>query len=161
MIWLCFRQSTFLCPLPYLCTKIVHLATCYITRKEHFNAAHRLSVAEWSDEQNEAVFGKCANKNWHGHNFTLEVTIKGNPDPVTGFIINLKDLGRIIKTNVTEKVDHKNLNLDVDFMQGIQPTIENLAIAVWQQLIPHIPAGELYSVRISETDRNSIEYRGE
>jgi 6-pyruvoyltetrahydropterin/6-carboxytetrahydropterin synthase len=137
------------------------LATCYITRKEHFNAAHRLSVDTWSDEQNEAVFGKCANKNWHGHNFTLDVTIAGEPDPVTGFIINLKDLGKIIKTNIIEKVDHKNLNLDVDFMKGIQPSIENLAIAIWNQLEPHITAGKLYSIRISETDRNSIEYRGE
>lgn len=137
------------------------MSICYITRKEHFNAAHRLSVASWTEEQNEAVFGKCANKNWHGHNFTLFVTVKGTPDPDTGFIVNLKDLSYIIKEKLVDRLDHKNLNLDVDFLQGIMPSIENLAIAAWKQLEPHIHGAQLHCIKIIETENNYVEYYGE
>lgn len=137
------------------------MSICYITRKEHFNAAHRLSVADWTEEQNEAVFGKCANKNWHGHNFTLFVTVKGRPDPKTGFIVNLKDLSHIIKEKLVDKLDHKNLNLDVDFLHGIMPSIENLAIASWKQLEPHIKDAQLHCIKIIETENNFVEYYGE
>jgi 6-pyruvoyltetrahydropterin/6-carboxytetrahydropterin synthase len=137
------------------------VSICYITRKEHFNAAHRLSVASWTEEQNEAVFGKCANKNWHGHNFTLFVTVKGTPDPDTGFIVNLKDLSYIIKEKLVDRLDHKNLNLDVDFLQGIMPSIENLAIAAWKQLEPHIHGAQLHCIKIIETENNYVEYYGE
>jgi 6-pyruvoyltetrahydropterin/6-carboxytetrahydropterin synthase len=137
------------------------VSICYITRKEHFNAAHRLSVADWTDEQNEAVFGKCANKNWHGHNFTLFVTVKGTPDPKTGFIIDLKKLSQIIKEKIVDKLDHRNLNMDVDFLQGIMPSIENLAIATWQQLEPHIQGARLHCIKIIETENNFVEYYGE
>ena len=137
------------------------MGICYITRKEHFNAAHRVFVADWSEEKNYEVFGKCANKNWHGHNFSLYVTVKGSPDPVTGFIVNLKDLGKLIKAKVIDKLDHMNLNLDVDFLQGIMPSIENLAIAVWQQLEPEITEGKLHCIKIVETENNYVEYFGE
>ena len=137
------------------------MSTCYITRKEHFNAAHRLYVQEWTDEKNYAVFGKCSNKNWHGHNFNLYVSVKGIPDPVTGFIINLKDLSDLIEDRILSRLDHKNLNIEVDFLSGIQPSIENIAVAVWNQLEPHINGGELYCVKLSETDNNFVEYYGE
>jgi 6-pyruvoyltetrahydropterin/6-carboxytetrahydropterin synthase len=90
----------------------------YITRREHFNSAHKLNVPEWSEEKNLEVFGKCANPNWHGHNYELEVTVKGEPNPVTGFVINLKDLSTILRTKITDKLDHRNMNLDVDFMHA-------------------------------------------
>lgn len=137
------------------------MATCYITRKEYFNAAHRLCVESWSDEENEQVFGRCANKNWHGHNFTLYVTVKGTPDPKTGFIVNLKDLSVLIKEKVVDKLDHKNLNMDVDFLKGIMPSIENLSIAVWEQLKPNLQGCELHCVKIIETENNFVEYFGE
>ena len=137
------------------------MATCYITRIEHFNAAHRLAKADWSDEKNEEVFGKCANKNWHGHNFTLSVTVKGQPDPDTGFIIDLKVLSGIIKERVIEKLDHKNLNMDVDFMSGKMPSIENIITEIWKQLAPHIKGGTLHSLKLVETDQNFVEYYGE
>src|SRR6185436_3527417 len=110
----------------------------YLTRKEHFNAAHMLMNPAWSDEKNVEVFGKCANKNWHGHNYNLFVTIKGTPNKDTGFIMNVKELSKIIQDVILEKLDHKNLNLDVDFMNGILPSTENLAVEIWNQLAPHI-----------------------
>ena len=137
------------------------LAICYITRKEHFNAAHRLSREDWSDEKNEEVFGRCANKNWHGHNFTLHVTIKGEPSPETGFIVDLKYLSKIIQQYIIDEMDHRNLNLDVAFMKGILPSIENIAIQVWKQLEPHLPAGSLHCIKIVETENNLVEYFGE
>jgi 6-pyruvoyltetrahydropterin/6-carboxytetrahydropterin synthase len=137
------------------------LGTCYITRKEHFNAAHRLFVEGWSEEENDAVFGKCANKNWHGHNFTLYVTVKGSPDLQTGFIVNLKHLSSLVKEAIVDKLDHKNLNLDVDFLHGIMPSIENLAIAVWKQLEPKIEGCQLHCIKIVETENNFVEYFGE
>ena len=137
------------------------MGICYITRTEHFNAAHRLFVESWTDERNLEVFGKCANKNGHGHNFTLFVTIKGAPDPETGFIIDLKVLSLLIKEKIIDKLDHNNLNLDVDFLKGIMPSIENLAMAIWQQLEPHITGCKLHCIKLIETENNFVEYFGE
>jgi 6-pyruvoyltetrahydropterin/6-carboxytetrahydropterin synthase len=134
----------------------------YITRRETFNAAHRLFKAEWSDEQNLQVFGKCSNPNWHGHNYILFVTLKGEVDPETGFLINLKDLSQIIRTRIIEKLDHKNVNLEVDFMKGCIPSTENLAIKIWEEL--ENPVNELgaslHCIKISETENNFAEYYG-
>jgi 6-pyruvoyltetrahydropterin/6-carboxytetrahydropterin synthase len=133
----------------------------YLTRVEHFNAAHRLSNPRWSAEQNEAVFGKCANENWHGHNYELYVTIKGDPDPDTGFLFDVKRLSELIRDHVIEKVDHKNLNMDVDFLQGQMCSTENLAIGIWQQLQPHLPAAvQLHCIKLYETPRIYVEYFG-
>lgn len=133
-----------------------------ITRKETFNAAHKLYRSEWSEEKNIEVFGKCANPNWHGHNYELYVTIKGNPNPETGFVTNLKELSEIIKQYVINKLDHKNINLDVDFMKGKMASTELLAIAVWDQLEPHIKnlGCLLHCIRIHETEKNYVEYYG-
>ncbi|RZK37564.1 MAG: 6-carboxytetrahydropterin synthase, partial [Hymenobacter sp.] len=108
----------------------------YITRAEHFNAAHKLYNPAWSREKNDAVFGACANENWHGHNYELLVTVKGNPDPETGFVVDAKHLSKIVKQYVLDKVDHRNLNLDVDFMQGKICSTENFVIEIWNQLAP-------------------------
>lgn len=133
----------------------------YITRIEHFNAAHKLYNPAWTKEKNDEIFGKCANENWHGHNFELYVTIKGTPDPETGFVFDAKRLSRIIREHVTEKLDHKNLNEDVDFMKGKLCSIENLIIAIWQQLVAHIPENvQLHSLKLFETDRIYAEYFG-
>ncbi len=135
----------------------------HITRKVHFNAAHKLFKPEWTDEKNAAVFGKCSNPNWHGHNFELFVTVKGKPDPETGFVIDLKDLKSIIENEVVDLVDHKNLNLDVAFMHGIMASTENFAIGIWKQLQPKLtaPNYQLHSVKLYETERNFVEYFGE
>ena len=133
----------------------------YLTRKEHFNAAHRLFNPKWSDEENEAVFGKCANKHFHGHNYNLFVTVKGEPDPDTGLIINAKNLSIIINKTIADKLDHKNLNLEVDFLKNIIPSTENLAKAIWQQLEPHIQGCKLHCVRLFETENIFAEYYGE
>ena len=137
----------------------------YVSRKEHFNAAHKLYNPEWSRERNVEVFGPCANENWHGHNFDLIVTIKGIPDPGSGFVVDLKKLSILIKTEVIEKLDHKNLNVDVDFMQGKLASCENLIVEIWNILDKHLPAitsnGKLHSLRLYETPRNYVEYFGE
>lgn len=133
----------------------------YLTRIEHFNAAHRLFNPGWSNEQNEAVFGKCANQNWHGHNYELYVTIKGDPNPDTGFLFDVKKLSELIKDHVIEKVDHKNLNMDVDFLVGKMCSTENLAIGIWQQLEPHLPVEvKLHCIKLYETPRIYVEYFG-
>jgi 6-pyruvoyltetrahydropterin/6-carboxytetrahydropterin synthase len=134
----------------------------YITRRETFNAAHRLFKAEWSDEKNLQVFGKCSNPNWHGHNYVLFVTLKGEVDPETGFLINLKDLSQIIRTRIIEKLDHKNINLEVDFMKGCIPSTENLAIKIWEELEKSVKelGASLHCVKISETENNFAEYYG-
>lgn len=132
----------------------------YLTRKERFNAAHKLSNPEWSDEKNLEIFGKCSNKNWHGHNYTLLVTVKGNPNPETGFVMNVKKLSKIIQEEVLEKIDHRNLNLDVDFMKGIIPSSENITMAIWNQLKPHINDCELHCIRLYETEFIYTEYYG-
>ena len=134
----------------------------YLTRLEHFNAAHKLYNPAWSREKNEEVFGDCANENWHGHNFDLYVTVKGTPDADTGFIIDAKRLSVIIKKEITEKLDHKNLNLDVDFLQGQMCSTENLAVTIWQRLAQHLPQGvALHCIRLFETPRIFVEYFGE
>ena len=134
----------------------------YITRRERFNAAHKVARDEWSDEKNYEVFGKCSNKNWHGHNFDLFVTVKGEVNPETGFVINLKELSDAIKKFVTDKVDHKNLNLDVDFMSGLMTSTENLTIQIWKQLEEPVKkmGGQLHCVKVYESENNFIEYYG-
>lgn len=134
----------------------------YLTRIEHFNAAHRLYNPEWSAEKNEEIFGKCANGNWHGHNFELFVTIKGKPDPDTGFIFDAKKLGAIVKERIIEKLDHRNLNLDVPFMQGKRCSIENLVVEIWKELEPGLPGQvQLYCLKLVETSKIYVEYYGE
>ncbi len=136
----------------------------YICRTEHFNAAHKLYNPHWSKEQNDAVFGPCANQNWHGHNFELIVTVKGKPDPDTGFVIDLKLLGRIIQKEIIEKVDHKNLNMDVDFMRGKMASCEILVMEFWKILAPairEVSDAQLHCLRLIETPKNSVEYYGE
>jgi len=132
----------------------------YITRRETFNAAHKLARTDWSEEKNLEVFGKCSNPNWHGHNYELFVTVKGDPDPETGFLIDLKHLKQIIETQVIEKIDHRNINLDVDFMRNKMASTEILAIEIWNQLFPHIKGAELHSVKLYETQNNFVEYFG-
>lgn len=137
----------------------------YISRKEHFNAAHKLYNPKLSREKNIEIFGACANENWHGHNFDLIVTVKGNPDPETGFVVDLKKLSVLIRREVVDKLDHKNLNLDVDFMQGKLASCENLAVEIWKILDRHMPSitsfGKLHCVKLYETPRNYVEYFGE
>lgn len=133
----------------------------YLTRKEHFNAAHRLYVEEWSEEKNFEVFGKCANKNYHGHNFLLFVTVKGEPDPTTGMVINLKELSKLIQEKVIDKLDHRNLNTDVAFLKNKMPSIENLAKTIWKELFDEIKGAQLHSIKICETENNFVEYLGE
>lgn len=135
----------------------------YITRKESFNAAHKLHNASWSTEKNNEVFGKCANPNWHGHNYSLFVTVKGGINPETGYSVNLKELSAIIRTHITDKLDHKNLNLDVDFMKGLMPSTENVAIAIWKELVTHLNKLDckLHCVKLYETENNYVEYFGE
>ncbi|MGN6566920.1 MAG: 6-pyruvoyl trahydropterin synthase family protein [Flavipsychrobacter sp.] len=134
----------------------------YLTRVEHFNAAHRLFNESWSEAKNIEVFGKCANANWHGHNYELHVTIKGEPNPETGFIYNAKTLGELIKEVIVERVDHRNLNLDVDFMKGKFTSAENFAMSIWNELKPHIEksSARLHCVKLVETPRIYVEYFG-
>lgn len=135
----------------------------HITRREHFNAAHKLYNPKWSEEQNTEVFGKCANPNWHGHNYNLYVTVKGKVNQDTGFSVNLKELSAIIRTYVTDKLDHKNLNMDVDFLKDLMPSTENVAIAIWKILTPHVNAldCQLHCIKLCETENNYVEYFGE
>ena len=134
----------------------------YLTRIEHFNAAHKLYNEAWSVEKNEEVFGKCANENWHGHNYDLYVTIKGNPDQDTGFIMDVKKLSLLINEFVLEKLDHLNLNEDVDFMKGQFCSTENLAVGIWNQLVNRLPAGvQLHCIKLYETPQIYVEYYGE
>jgi 6-pyruvoyltetrahydropterin/6-carboxytetrahydropterin synthase len=134
----------------------------YITRRERFNAAHKLYREDWSQEQNKDTFGKCANPNWHGHNYELFVTVKGEVNPETGFVIDLKLLKQIILTEVIDQLDHKNINLDVDFMKGKLASTEILAIAIWDQLKkPLADTGAiLHSIKLYETENNFVEYFG-
>lgn len=137
----------------------------YVSRKEHFNAAHKLYNPAWTKEKNVAVFGPCANDNWHGHNFDMIVTVKGQPDPETGFVVDLKQLSNMLRREVTEKLDHKNLNLDVDFMAGKLASCENLIMEIWKIVNKHLPSittrGKLHCIRLYETPRNYVEYFGE
>ncbi|MGI9543202.1 MAG: 6-pyruvoyl trahydropterin synthase family protein [Cyclobacteriaceae bacterium] len=137
----------------------------YVSRREHFNAAHKLSNPKWSKAKNQEVFGPCANENWHGHNYEIIVTVKGEPDPETGFVVDLKKLSILIKQKVLDELDHKNLNLDVPFMQGKMASTENLALEIWKILRAGIPTitdyGTLHSIKLFETPRNYVEYFGE
>ncbi len=137
------------------------MPTVYVTRKAHFNAAHRLHNPARSEAWNQQTFGKCNSPNWHGHNYHLEVTVAGEPDPDTGYVIDLAVLKRIVEERVIDKVDHKNLNLDVDFLQGVMPSTENFVVAIWRELEDALPAGHLHCIRLQETDNNAAEYRGE
>ncbi|MEI8047175.1 MAG: 6-carboxytetrahydropterin synthase [Bacteroidota bacterium] len=134
----------------------------YITRREHFNAAHRLFKPEYTDEQNLDVFGKCSNPNWHGHNYTLFVTVKGEVDPDTGFLVNLKDLSALINHHVIERLDHRNINLEVSFMAGLLASTENLAIGIWNELMDPIAqlGATLHNIKLCETENNFVEYFG-
>ena len=134
----------------------------YLTRRESFNAAHRLFRPDWTDEKNSEVYGKCANPNWHGHNYILFVTIKGEIKPDFGYVIDLKTLSKIIRERIIDRLDHKNLNLEVDFMKGKVASTENIAISIWEELEPDIRKldVELHSIRLEETENNFVEYFG-
>ncbi len=134
----------------------------YLTRIEHFNAAHRLFNAQWSEEKNVEVFGKCANKNYHGHNYKLYVTVKGNPNIETGFIVNAKILGQLIEEKITEQIDHKNLNIDVPFMQNKFTSVENVIVAIWNELEQPIAdlGSQLHKLKLEETPNIFAEYYG-
>lgn len=131
-----------------------------ISRRETFNAAHRLFREEWSDEKNLEVFGKCSHPNYHGHNYVLEVLVTGNIDPLTGFVMDLKDLKTIIQDKVLERFDHRNLNLDCSEFEGIIPTTENISIVIWKILRENLPTHLKIEVRVSETEKNKVYYSG-
>ncbi|MCR5889094.1 6-carboxytetrahydropterin synthase [Hymenobacter sp. J193] len=136
----------------------------YVSRQEHFNAAHKLYNPAWSEERNKEVFGPCSNTNWHGHNFDLIVTVKGMPSPDTGFVVDLKALSSLIREHIIAQVDHKNLNLDVPFMTGKLASTENLVLAFWEILqreLPRITTAQLHCLKLYETPRNFVEYYGE
>ncbi|HTX18392.1 MAG TPA: 6-carboxytetrahydropterin synthase [Bacteroidota bacterium] len=133
----------------------------YVTRRSHFSAAHRLYNPQLSEKENLEIYDKCSNPNGHGHNYYLEVTVAGDPDPRTGYVIDLKKLKQVIEENFISKVDHKHLNLDVDFLKDVVPTAENIAIACWNQLAPKIKEGRLHSIRLQESHNNSVEYKGQ
>lgn len=133
----------------------------YVTRRETFSASHRLHNPKLSDEENIKIFGKCNNANGHGHNYILEVIVAGEINPDTGYLIDLKVLKEIIIENVIRKVDHKNLNMDVDFLKDVIPSAENIAVGIWKQLVDKLHAGKLYSVKLYETENNYVEYKGE
>lgn len=133
----------------------------YLTRREHFNAAHRLYNPKWSDEKNAEVFGKCANKNFHGHNFEIFVTVKGLPNPDTGFIMNAHTLSKIIVREVCDRLDHKNMSVDIPELQNTLPSTENVIKLIWQWLKPHITECELHCIKLVETENIYVEYYGE
>lgn len=133
-----------------------------VTRRVHFSAAHRLSREEWSEEENARVFGACSNPNWHGHNYELDVTVEGEVDPETGFVMDLKALKEAVHETAVSDVDHQNLNLDVPWLEDVIPTTENLVVALWDRLEPALPDGvRLDRLVLYETPRNYVEYRGE
>jgi len=134
----------------------------YLTRVEHFNAAHKLWNPDWDAEKNKEIFGKCANENWHGHNYEIHITVKGEPHPETGFIFNAKKLSDIIQLEICEKVDHRNLNMDVDFMKDKFTSAENLTMAIWNQLQPILlkEGVSLHCIKLFETPRIYVEYYG-
>ena len=133
----------------------------YVTKKAEFSAAHRLNNPMLSPEENERIYSKCNNLHGHGHNYTLEVTICGEPDKKTGFLMDLKQLKELINKEIIEKVDHMHLNYDVPFLKDINPTVENLCVVFWQIIAPKIPNGSLYEIKISESQSSSVAYRGE
>ena len=132
-----------------------------VSRKAHFNAAHRLFRADWSDEKNTAIFGKCSNPNYHGHNYELIVSVTGNIDPETGFVIDVKVLKDLIKLEIEDAFDHKNLNIEVAEFKNLNPTAENIAVITFNKLRPHIDTAFKLSVTLYETPRNFVSYSGE
>jgi 6-pyruvoyltetrahydropterin/6-carboxytetrahydropterin synthase len=133
----------------------------YVTRRATFSASHRLYNPDLSEAENVAIYDKCSNKNGHGHNYVVEVTVAGEPRKETGYVIDLKKLKEIVDREVIGQVDHKHLNADVDFMRGVIPTAENIAMAFWKVLNPKITEGKLYAIRLHETENNVVEYLGE
>ena len=129
-----------------------------VFRKEHFNAAHKLFCADWTDEKNKQVFGACSNPNYHGHNYELIVQVNGVPDPITGFVINTKDLSTIVEEEVKSRFDHKNLNLDTEFFKSLNQTAENIAIVIYNLLRPRISESLDLKIRLYETERNFVDY---
>jgi 6-pyruvoyltetrahydropterin/6-carboxytetrahydropterin synthase len=137
------------------------MAKVRITRRLHFSAAHRLGRADWSAQRNREVFGQCANENWHGHNYELDVTVAGEIDPETGFVYDLKHLRELVESLIIQDVDHRNLNLDVPWLQGVNPTTENLVVRIWERLAAELPARiALERLVLWETPRNYVEYDG-
>jgi 6-pyruvoyltetrahydropterin/6-carboxytetrahydropterin synthase len=137
------------------------MARVRVTRRLHFAAAHRLGREEWTDARNAEVFGSCANPNWHGHNYELDVTVEGEVDPTTGFVLDLKVLRDLVETRVVSELDHRNLNLDVEWLAGVNPTTENLVVAIWRRLEGGLPPEvRLERIVLWETPRNYVEYRG-
>jgi 6-pyruvoyltetrahydropterin/6-carboxytetrahydropterin synthase len=135
--------------------------TVRVTRRVHFSAAHRLHREDWSEERNRATFGLCASPNWHGHNYDLDVTVEGEIDPETGFVMDLKELRELVEGRVIEEVDHRNLNVDVPWMDGINPTTENLVVRIWARIAERLPKGvRLFRLVLWETPRNYVEYTG-
>jgi 6-pyruvoyltetrahydropterin/6-carboxytetrahydropterin synthase len=132
-----------------------------VTRRLRFNAAHRVHNASLSDEENRELFGKCNNPNWHGHNYVLEVSVRGPIDERSGYVIDLGRLKAIVQREVIDRVDHRNMNVDVDFMRGINPTAENIIVACWRALDPVVAPGRLTRLRLWETENNHVEYEGE
>ncbi|MEK6451455.1 MULTISPECIES: 6-pyruvoyl trahydropterin synthase family protein [Myroides] len=132
-----------------------------VSRKAHFNSAHRLFRKEWSDEKNQRIFGKCNNPNYHGHNYELIVHVTGELDLETGFVMDLKELSDLIKREIEEAFDHKNLNLDVPEFANLIPSAENIAVVIWQKLRPFIPQDKELEVELYETARNFVSYKGE
>jgi 6-pyruvoyltetrahydropterin/6-carboxytetrahydropterin synthase len=130
------------------------------TRRLRFNAAHRIHNLNLSDAENTRLFGKCNNPNWHGHNYTLEVSVSGEVDPVSGYVMDLGKLREIVEREVIDKVDHRNLNLEVDFLTGINPTSENIVVACWHAIVPHIAPARLHRLRLWETENNYVDYEG-
>ena len=141
--------------------RIARMPNVSITRKVHFSAAHRLHRADWSEERNQAVFGLCASPNWHGHNYELDVTLEGEIDAETGFVYDLKQLRELVEARVLADLDHRNLNLDVAWMRDVNPTTENLVVAIWNRLKGGLPDGvRLKRLVLYETPRNYVEYTG-
>ena len=134
----------------------------FVIRRERFNAAHRLFNPSWSDDKNESIFGKCSNKNWHGHNYEVFVTVKGTVDVETGYVIDMKVLSDLIKVKITDKMDHKNLNLEVDFLEGVITSAENIVLGIYNKLFDDIKkmGKHLHCVRLNETENNYVEYYG-
>lgn len=139
------------------------MSKVFITRRESFNAAHRMFNPAWDDEKNAEVYGKCSNPNWHGHNYKLFVTVAGEVKPEIGYVANLKTISKLINQHVIDHLDHKNINMEVPFMKGIVPSAENLAVAIWGQLEPYVKelGVVLHCVKIEETENNFVEYYGE
>ena len=133
----------------------------YLTRREHFNAAHRLYNPLLTEQDNELLFGKCANKNFHGHNFDLYVTVKGTPDKQTGFVMNAQHLSKLIRQEVVDRLDHKNLNIEVPELKGILCSTEHIAVQIWKWLTPHLTHCQLHCVKLQETENIYVEYYGE